>query len=776
MAHLLSNHRVTNIDEIGLYHAPHSDVRKLNSEELGADLTIAGGGITGVCAAVAAAREGVSVILIQDRPVLGGNASSEVRLWMLGATSHMGNNNRWSRESGVIGEILIENMYRNPEGNPLILDALLLEIVVAEPNITLLLNTSVIEVKKSSINMIDSIGAVCSQNSTFYHIKSRVYMDCTGDGALSFLSGASFRMGAESEAEFGEKMAPKADFGYLLGHSLYFYSKDTGKPVKFHKPAFADKDIEAIYKYRKFSLKEQGCNFWWVEFGGRSDTVHDTEQIKWELWKIVYGIWDYIKNSGKFPESKNHTLDWVGTIPGKRESRRFEGLKMITQHDVVSQHRHQDAVAYGGWALDLHPADGVFSKLSACQQYHSRGIYPIPLGATISCDISNLAFGGRIISASHVAFGSTRVMATCGYIGQATAIAAAYALRNELSLQDLVKEDQIQSVQQCIQRAGQHIPATPFNDSLDLALKAQIETSSVYKLLGFKPNGYGQSLEVSCAMLLPAKAGSLPRLNIGVEANKDTDLQIQLRQAIRPDCFTPEKIIEDQKLSIKRGKQKIELKFTSEFNHAGYVFICFMKNKDLTLETSEERITGVLSLFNGENKAVSNNGRQISSSDIGIESFEFWCPQRRPKGQNLALSFESPLYEFSITELQTGFDRPCNRPNAWIAALDDPAPQIILRWDQNQTIKRVVVYLDSDYDHPMESVLMGHPETVAPFCVQNLSIFDSADTCLGEVIDNRHDRVVFEFDKPISENYIRLKLENTDARVPVSVFSIRCYS
>ncbi|MFS8617641.1 MAG: FAD-dependent oxidoreductase, partial [Solitalea sp.] len=123
--------------------------RKLLTLELQADLVVIGGGLAGTCCAIAAAREGLRVILAQDRPVLGGNASSEIRLWILGATSHLGNNNRWARESGIVGEILVENMYRNPEGNALILDTILLEKVKQEQNITLLLNTAVYGVIKS---------------------------------------------------------------------------------------------------------------------------------------------------------------------------------------------------------------------------------------------------------------------------------------------------------------------------------------------------------------------------------------------------------------------------------------------------------------------------------------------------------------------------------------------------------------------------------------------------------------------------------------------------
>src|SRR5205823_12707042 len=140
-----------------------------------------GGGMAGTCCAITAARAGIKVVLAQDRPVLGGNASSEVRLWILGATSHMGNNNRWAREGGVIDELLVENTFRNPEGNPLLLDALLLEKVVAEPNITLLLNTAVFEVHKSDADTIRCLRAFCSQNSTVYELIAPLFCDASGD-------------------------------------------------------------------------------------------------------------------------------------------------------------------------------------------------------------------------------------------------------------------------------------------------------------------------------------------------------------------------------------------------------------------------------------------------------------------------------------------------------------------------------------------------------------------------------------------------------------------
>ena len=226
------------------------------------------------------------------------------------------------------------------------------------------------------------------------------------------MSGAAFRMGAESTGEFGEKLAPSHEYGELLGHSLYFYSKDTGRPVKFVPPSFALDDITQIPRYRSFNSREYGCRLWWIEYGGRLDTVHDTEKIKWELWKIVYGVWNYIKNSGEFPEAETLTLEWVGHIPGKRESRRFEGDYMLHQQDLIEQRLHPDAVSFGGWALDLHPADGIYSEKPGCNQWHSRGVYQIPYRCFYSRNIKNLFLAGRIFSASHVAFSSTRVQAT----------------------------------------------------------------------------------------------------------------------------------------------------------------------------------------------------------------------------------------------------------------------------------------------------------------------------------------------------------------------------
>src|ERR1700729_609906 len=164
--------------------------RTLKREHCTVQLAVVGGGLAGVCCAIIAARMGVRVTLVQDRPVLGGNSSSEVRLWVLGATSHMGNNNRWAREGGVIDEVLVENMWRNAEGNPIVFDSILLELVSLESRITLLLNTAVYEVEMSDRSTIKLAKAFCSQNQTSYVLEAPLFVDASGDGILGFLSGA----------------------------------------------------------------------------------------------------------------------------------------------------------------------------------------------------------------------------------------------------------------------------------------------------------------------------------------------------------------------------------------------------------------------------------------------------------------------------------------------------------------------------------------------------------------------------------------------------------
>lgn len=750
--------------------------RGLKKEAFTTDLCVIGGGMSGVCAAITAAREGLKVVLIQDRPVLGGNASSEIRLWILGATSHMGNNNRWSREGGVIDEILVENTYRNPEGNPVILDMILLDKVSREGNIKLLLNTNVYEVQKKNQDTIERVTAFCSQNSTQYIVSAPLFCDASGDGIVGFLSGAAFRMGAESKYEFDEQMAPDESYGDLLGHSLYFYSKDTGRPVKFIPPAFALDVTKEIPRFRNFNAAEHGCKLWWVEYGGRLDTVHDTENIKWALWKVIYGVWDYIKNSGKFPESETLTLEWVGMIPGKRESRRFEGDYMLSQRDVVEQRLHDDAVAYGGWSIDLHPADGVFSQRDPCNQWHSKGVFQIPYRCLYSKNIRNLFLAGRIASVSHVAFGATRVMATSAYTAQAVAIAALLCHRHGLNPKELYEGGYITELQTELMKCGQFIPGQILKDKEDLVLQATLTASSSLKFIGFDRSGLQwKRLSISAAELLPFSAGKAPVISIPVRSVKQTTVDVRLYASSKPGNFTPDVLLAEKHISKEAGEHELEIDFDIYLDQEMYVFIAFMQNPDIELAYSAQRISGMMSVFNGVNKKVSNFGQQNAPEHSGVDSFAFWCPQRRPEGQNLAIKLSGALSLFDVDNIRNGVDRPALSVNAWVADPGDVRPEICLSWEDEQDIKRIDLCFDTDFDHAMESVLMTHPETVMPFCVRDFYLEDGDGNRFFEKVGNYQTRNIIKLPDVVKTKKLRIGLLHPSIDVPASVFAVRCY-
>jgi len=656
------------------------------------------------------------------------------------------------------------------------LDMILLDKVVQEPNIQLLLNTAVYEITKKDNDTIESVQAFCSQNSTQYNLSAQLFCDATGDGIMGFLSGAAFRMGAEPKEEFDEGMAPTEEYGELLGHSLYFYSKDTGKPVKFIPPSFALNDITEIPRFRNFNANEFGCKLWWVEFGGRLDTVHDTEKIKWELWKVVYGVWNHIKNSGNFPEAENLTLEWVGTIPGKRESRRFEGDYIMTQHDLVEQHKHHDAIAFGGWSIDLHPADGVYSERPGCNQWHSKGIFQIPYRSIYSKNIKNLFLAGRIISVSHVAFGATRVMATCGYIGQAVGMAAAICIKNGLQPKALLAAENLKNLQQNLIREGQFIPEFALRDETDLAQKAKLTASSEYQFRGFDQVDLWKSLAVPSAQMFPLKVGKLPVFAIQLNVLIDTEIDVELRISDKKGNFTPDKTLGLKKIAVKKGKQTIEIDFGIEIETDDYVYLMFAGNPDVEIGFTESRLTGVLSVFNSKNKAVSNNGKQVPPVGTGVDEFEFWCPQRRPNGQNLAVNISGVQSVFRVENLLNGIDRPVSQPNAWAAELKDPKPSVNLLWKTAQVIKKIDLWFDSDFDHPMESVLMTHPENVMPFCVRNYIIKNDANEIIFEQKNNYQTRNQVVFEKEIVTKNLTIELQHPSGNIPAALFAVRCYA
>ncbi|GAB3649920.1 hypothetical protein GCM10028791_16380 [Echinicola sediminis] len=751
-----------------------SKYRELKTLRHNYDLVVIGGGLSGSCAAITAAREGIKVALIQDRPVLGGNASSEVRLWALGATSHMGNNNRWAREGGLINEIILDNTYRNKEGNPVIFDTVLLDKVLKEDTLDLYLNTSVFSVIKYDDQNIKTVVGFNSQNSTLYEFEGKQFIDASGDGIIAYQAGVPYRIGAESPEEFEEAMSPDVeDYGELLGHTLFFYSKKQEEPVQYTAPNYALKDMSAIPRIKNVKVGEDGCKLWWFEYGGRKDTVHDTEEIKLELWKVAYGIWNHIKNSGEYDGADHYTLEWVGLIPGKRESRRFEGHYMIHQKDLVEQRQHYDAISFGGWAMDLHPADGIYSDKSGCNQWHTKGVYQIPYRCYVPQGIDNLLLAGRIISASHVAFGSTRVMVTCAHGGQAVGMAAALSVKKGLSPKEFMEEGKIGQLQATLMAQGHYIPQFKLNHGYNLAEQAHITPSSTLELKALPHSGDWESLGFSMAQMVPIQR-EVPNIQLKVKAEKETVLEAQLRISSKVYNHTPDIPLETFRFELQKGEQEITLKSDQLVEGPQYLFACLMKNDLVSVGLTDKMVSGLVTVYNSVNKAVSNFGKQDPPKEIGVDAFEFWCPKRRPKGKNMAFSLDRSVQLFGTDNLINGTFRPVEQPNAWVADLDATVAVVKLTWKQPQKIHTISLFFDSDYDHPMETVQMKHAESIMPFCVRNFKLYNCGQHLIAEVKDNYQALYELTLEEPLVTDSIVIQMDRPNENTPISLMGILC--
>ncbi|MFI3286220.1 MAG: FAD-dependent oxidoreductase [Rikenellaceae bacterium] len=436
--------------------------------EIGCDVAVIGGGMSGISAAVAAARQGANVLLIQDRPVLGGNASSEIRMTVNGAP--------FERETGIIEELLIENLEQNPQHSLHVWDHILYNYVVKHPNITLALNTSAQSVEMDG----DKIVAVnCHQLTTESTVRvvAPIFVDCTGDGFLGAKAGAEYRTGREGKAEFGEQFAPDNADGWVMGETIMMMTKDMGRPAPFIAPSYAIPYNGSDDKHRQIRQLKEG--YWWVELGSNYDVIADREKNRHDLMARFYGVWDYIKNSGEFPEAENIALDWVGSLPGRRESRRLMGDYILSDVDLLSHKHFDDAVAYGGWSLDEHCEGGILSLHKPASYFHARfkKYYEIPYRSLYSRNIENLYMAGRCASVSHVALSSTRIIGTCSMMGQAVGVAAAMCCEKGVNPRDIY-DSHIDELQERMLRQDYFIPNRPAQDPENLVKSAHSISAS----------------------------------------------------------------------------------------------------------------------------------------------------------------------------------------------------------------------------------------------------------------------------------------------------------
>ncbi|MBQ6018718.1 MAG: FAD-dependent oxidoreductase, partial [Clostridia bacterium] len=270
------------------------------------DLCVIGGGLAGLCAAVAAARRGARVVLMQDRPMLGGNASSEIRMWVCGAQG------RGNRETGILEELMLENLYRNPDCNYSVWDGVLWAAAAYQPGVELLLNCSCLDCGMNG-DRIEWVKGWQTTTQTFHTVRAKIFADCSGDSVLAPLTGAEYRFGREARSEFGEDIAPATADCKTMGMSCMLQAREDTRESVFIPPEWAHHYTKEDLPHRVPDMRSISENFWYLELGGDDDAIADTETLRDELLRIAYGMWDFVKNDPENREkNKFWRLDWVG--------------------------------------------------------------------------------------------------------------------------------------------------------------------------------------------------------------------------------------------------------------------------------------------------------------------------------------------------------------------------------------------------------------------------------------------------------------------------------
>jgi hypothetical protein len=529
--------------------------------------------------------------------------------------------------------------------------------------------------------------------------------------------------------------------------------------VRFVPPSFARDISETAIPSRRIIRSDlNGCAYWWIEWGGELDVVDDNERIRDELQAVVYGIWDYIKNSGRF-DADTLTLEWIGSVPGKREYRRFLGDHVLTQHDVLGQTLFEDRVAFGGWSIDLHPAGGVYSAERGSKHWHPDGNYHIPLRSLYSRNVSNLWMAGRNISASHVAFGTTRVMATCAVLGEAVGIASAVALGNGLSPRELATE-RFELMRRALQRADASVLGVVDDDPANLALQASVTASSVLTHPAVEISSGTLPLTTDIAMVLPSPNG----LSLLVDASVDASLTVELHDPLKPQNYLPLALIDSYTIRVPAGEKRwVDV----PVEHVGNAIVVLRQNPAISVHTASSALPGVIFFAH----------RDPAPDEKWTEQSRSWKHILPRAGLCLRLGETSA---YAASNVVGGYSRPYGGPQLWSSEdlAWDPEPWIQLTWPTPVELAEIVVILDADVEEDL--INLHHHRT--PFEVLptllNTYILESrtGDTPWQPIttVQSNHHRTN-RHQVSVTATALRLRALATNGAPRAHVVSIRAY-
>jgi len=710
------------------------------------DTVVIGGGLAGTMAAVASARLGAKTALIQGRPVLGGNASTEILVEPQGDTT---------REPLDPGETGIIEEFRGPVDQ---YSERMLELCKSEPKLDLLLNTHATGVQLSGPGKIAAVEALEVTTGRRMAFAGTIFIDCTGDGAIGVWAGAEYRHGCEPRSMYNESRAPEQgeDFKGTMGGTLRYATEVASEPAAFAAPPWARKFPKCSdFNPRRHPQLHIGGWQWVIEYGGERNTHDDAEEIRDELLRIIWGMWDHAKNHCPklAEEAKNYKLAWVSHVVGKRESRRLIGDYVMTEHDIRPDKLFEDRVSYGGWGVDLHPPKGFYDPGEPATFSHKTK-FSVPFRSLYSKDVGNLMMAGRDISVSHAALGATRVMVTCGVQGQAVGTAAALCQTHKTTPRGIY-QSHINELQQQLLKDGCYLIELPNSDPSDLALGAKVQASSFSPPVSIsaRDSGSVHRLDHDRAVMFKVVQPEIKRVSLYLESASasPTKVKLTLRSAAALGDFTSNEDLATAVASVPpKAKGWVDFAVSAAVK-PGYCYVFLPKTPGLSWwlfdvqppETSRAYLSG------DKWTAMSGCYRFRLDPPSGAEQA---VAKERPE--------RKPEKTFAPENVVNGFARAVRGwPNAWRPEPGRPLPQ----------------WVELDFARPISfnTVHVSFQTREMRANALRLEVPRGDDwQPIAEVSDNAQRRRVIRFE-PVKAS--RLRLVITEARPDVGVCEIRVY-
>lgn len=790
----------------------------MNARQVQSDVVVCGGGLPGVCAAIAAARNGSSVVLVQDRPVLGGNSSSEAGVPPAGAATSGAY--RMARETGIVEELRMEYARRcSHADNRQMWDLVLYDHCRREPNLELYTNTRIFQVEAVDKTILAVVG-LQGTTETIISFHAPIFIDATGDGFVASEAGAEFRLGQEGRDEFHEQAAPAEPSKTTMGSSLLFSIYRRDHEVAFVPPAWAKKypSCSALlyrsHTYEYFALKDALSRdltshrmFWWIERGGESDTIRDTSPIYDELLAEMMGVWDHLKNHCE-PHTREmmarYDLVWWSTIPLRRESRRVVGDYVMTERDIVMPQAFHDRIAHGGWPIDLHPTAGLRDVTQApCVQTFQNDLYSIPFRCFYARDLRNLFMVGRCLSASRVAWGSLRLMFTLANAAQAVGTAAHMCVEREATPRDIL-QNHLEELQQRLLRDDMYIISLKSTDRSDLTRTALVETSSDAALTIGEPDGF-LPLRYATAQQLPVSTKRIRSVSVLLESalSAETTARLTIGRSARLGKLPRADAVATFELTVAPGAPRwypvqIDLDGMQEsllciaLDEASGVSWGFSRCEAFGTRVAVAYDGGCEPHdWHGKAQAVPHDDGWYFVNHHGRLPGELhdWlngavgAPDFQKHHLTLCVKVAPDQRPYAGANVVNGYNRAEDWPNLWVSDPTCELPQSLdLLWKQPIQFRRVVLTFDTNLDAPDR--FLGVPkgkygyEFPVPETVRDYRVLIKKGvtwTSILTVEGNTDRRRSHCFGEAIVTEAMRIEVMKTNGSPTARIYEVRVY-